>query len=160
MGMTPTQLVADRADRLSGRTTTSILNDHGERFPPLATADPDTIDDAIALANDLQVSLLNSDHDSEDLAIRACRHAGAVDADVSYCEGYARLAPGTRPDRRTWVTVNNHVIELADPKPGTFIDPPEHAEYFGVAIPAGRALHFSSSDDHSRPFASYLDTKE
>ena len=160
MGMTPTQLVEERASRLSGRTTTSILDDHGERFRPLATADPDTIDDAIALANDLQVSLLDSTHDSEDLAIRACRHAGAVDSTVLYCEGYASLAPGTRPERRTWVTVGGHVIELADPKPGTFIDPPEHAEYFGVAIPSGRALHFSASDDHSRPFASYIDTKE
>jgi len=160
MGMTPTQLVEERASRLSGRTTTSILDDHGERFPPLATADPDTIDDAIALANDLQVSLLNSDHDSDTLTLAACRHANTIDSTVLYCEGYASLAPGTRPERRTWVAVDGHVIELADPKPGTYVDPPERSEYFGISIEAGRALHFSSSDDHSRPFASYIDTKE
>jgi hypothetical protein len=39
-------------------------------------------------------------------------------------------------------------------------DTPEQSECFGVAIPAGRALHLSASDDHSRPFASYLDTEE
>jgi hypothetical protein len=29
-------------------------------------------------------------------------------------------------------------------------------EYFGISIPAGRALHFSASDEHSRPFAYYI----
>jgi hypothetical protein len=43
---------------------------------------------------------------------------------------------------------------------GTFINPPHAAEYYGIVIPAGRALHYYNGEEYSRPYASYLDGPE
>jgi|APHM01.1.fsa_nt_gi hypothetical protein len=159
MGMSPTQLVADRAARLSSTTTsTAILDAQGEEFDHILDAPRGTTDAAVDLANALRVSLVRNDADV--LTMAACRHADTIDRTVTYCEGYARLSAGSRPDRREWVAVDGYVLELAKPRAGTFIDPPTDAVYYGVAIPAGRALYFHESEEHSRPFASYLDPDE
>jgi hypothetical protein len=159
MGMSPRQLVAARADRLSSTTTsTAILDEHGEEHEHITDAPRGIVDAAVDLANALQVSLVRNTYDV--LTIAACRHADVIDRPVSYCEGYASLSTGSRPDRREWIAVDGYVIELSKPRAGTFIDPPHEAEYYGIAIPAAQALEYYNSEEYSRPFASYIDHDE
>ena len=160
------QFVCDRADELSSPPTSlSVLADRGEFFSSIASA-PGNVK---ICATELGRTLQRYEYDRPALAaleIADRDDAVEIPDDVSlvYCEGYVSVH--SRPRRRRWVSLDEYVVDVSD-KPLSMtekeerhidlgrIEPPGEAAYFGVAIPAERALELYA-EYSKQPLSPYV----
>jgi len=162
----PEQFVRDRADQLSATgTSLAVLADRGQSFSSIASA-PGRVK---ICATDLGRTLQRYEYDRPALAALKIADRDddveiAVDMELAYCEGFVSVH--SRPRRRRWVALDGYVVDVADePLSMTekeerhhrraWIEPPSSAQYFGVAIPAERALSLYAEHD-KQPLAPYV----
>jgi len=162
----PEQYVRSRADQLSATgTSLAVLADRGQSFSSIASAPGNVKMCATDLGRALQryeysrpalAALKIADRD-DDVEI-------ADDVSLAYCEGFVSVH--SRPRRRRWVSLDEYVVDVADePLSMTekeerhhrraWIEPPSSAQYFGVRIPAERALSLYA-EHGKQPLAPYV----
>ena len=163
----PEQFVRDRADQLSATgTSLAVLADRGESFSLLPSA-PGRIK---ICATDLGRALQRYEYDRPALAALKIADRDddveiADDVSLAYCEGFVSVH--SRPRRRRWVSLDEYVVDVSD-KPLSMtekeerhidlgrIEPPGEAAYFGVRIPAERALSLYA-EYSKQPLAPYVE---
>ena len=161
------QFVCDRADELSSPPTSlSVLAERGEFFSSIASA-PGKIK---ICATDLGRTLQRYEYDRPALAaLEIADRDDAVEipvgVELAYCEGFVSVQ--SRPRRRRWVSLDEYVVDVSD-KPLSMtekeerhidlgrIEPPGEAAYFGVRIPAERALSLYA-EYSKQPLAPYVE---
>jgi len=163
----PEQYVRSRADQLSATgTSLAVLADRGQSFSSIASA-PGNVK---MCATDLGRTLQRYEYDRPALAaLEIADRDDAVEipvgVELAYCEGFVSVQ--SRPRRRRWVSLDEYVVDVSD-KPlsmtekeerhhrRAWIEPPSSAQYFGVRIPAERALSLYAEHD-KQPLAPYAE---
>jgi len=162
---TPTvaTVVSNRAEELSSdsRTSLALVSEYGEEFGPIDDSAPA---DVRITATEISQTMTQYSYDLPALAACfVCVRENAIDipddVTLQYCEGYTATG-ATSPSRSRWVTLDNYVLDVGDDDSDDSVHarvaPPADAEYFGVGIPADRALQLY--EDHCVPLAPHAVT--
>jgi hypothetical protein len=156
------QFVSNRADRLASRgTSLAVVDARGEYFDHI----PDAPGRVRTMATDLGYYLKQYEYDRPALATcYLVEHEGVVDLEMEnmslgYCEGYMSTGTGG-PRWARWIALDGYVVDVTEEESsGARVEPPTDGTYYGVPIPADRALQMYT-EYNKQPLTPHLDDRE